>query len=74
VIPRKLTQGYYAPGVNRRARVALSQLSLANPKYIDAGIAAVVQQTNESTAEIKNSGLMRNYFPSRDLHQFRYLI
>jgi Glycosyl transferase family 90 len=55
-------------------RVALCQLSVANPKFIDAGLAAVVQQTIESTAEIKNSGLMRNYFPSRDLHQFRYLI
>lgn len=71
---RGSTTGQSKGGWRNLQRVALSQLSIAHPTIIDAGLSSVVQQTDESTAEIRASGLMREFFPARDLHRFRYLI
>jgi hypothetical protein len=55
-------------------RVRLCELSQLHPELIDAGLSAIVQCPADVAAEIRNLGLLKDYFPADKLQAYRYLI
>ena len=73
---RGATTGQIPPGQDWRAlqRIRLCEMSRHAPDLLDAGLTKIVQLPPPIADELRQSGLMRDYFSSANLHMFKYLI
>ena len=73
---RGATTGQIPPGQDWRAlqRVRLCMMAKQLPELLDAGLTKIVQLPPPVADELRQQGVMREYFPSANLHMFKYLI
>jgi hypothetical protein len=63
-----------AEGWRSLQRIALCELSRFYPQHLDAGLSGIVQVDQDSAEQIAKSGFVKEFFPSAELHKYKYLV